>query len=47
MKETLSVNWTFLMGLAMIGIVCFHHGWAVIPGFTTFFSRFGEDRYFF
>lgn len=41
MKETLSVNRTFLMGLAMIGIVCFHHGWAVIPGFTAFFSRFG------
>lgn len=41
MKEHISENRTFLMGLAMIAIVCFHHGWMVIPGFTAFFSRFG------
>lgn len=29
------------MGLAMIAIIFFHHGWAVVPGFTAFFSRFG------
>lgn len=41
MKDIISGDRTFLMGLAMIGIVCFHHGWTVIPGFTAFFSRFG------
>lgn len=29
------------MGLAMIAIILFHHGWAIIPGVTAFFSRFG------
>ncbi|MBD5415806.1 MAG: acyltransferase [Bacteroides sp.] len=41
MKDELSANRTFLMGLAMIAVVCFHHGWVVIPGFTAVFSRFG------
>ena len=41
MKEEISANRTFLMGLAMIAVVCFHHGWTVIPGFTAVFSRFG------
>lgn len=26
----------------MIGVVCCHYGWSVIPGFTAFFSRFGS-----
>lgn len=25
----------------MIAVVCFHHDWVVIPGFTAVFSRFG------
>ena len=29
------------MGLAMIAIIIFHHGFTVIPGITAFFSRFG------
>lgn len=37
MKSTLSENRLFLMGLAMIGIVLFHHGFTVIPGITAFF----------
>lgn len=41
MRSHISQNRTFLMGLAMIAIVCFHHGWIVIPGFTAVFSRFG------
>ncbi len=41
MKSELSANRSFLMGLAMIAIVLFHHGWTVIPGVTAFFSRFG------
>jgi len=41
MKETLSKNRTFLMGLAMISVVLFHHGWTIVPGITAFFSRFG------
>lgn len=41
MKDTISNNRTFLMGLAMIAIILFHHGWTIIPGITAFFSRFG------
>lgn len=41
MRTTISANRTFLMGLAMIAIILFHHGWTIIPGVTAFFSRFG------
>lgn len=41
MRQMVSGNRSFLMGIAMIAIVCFHHGWTVIPGFTAVFSRFG------
>lgn len=41
MKQRISENRTFLMGLAMIAVVLFHHGWTIIPGVTAFFSRFG------
>lgn len=41
MKSEISQNRTFLMGLAMIAVVLFHHGWVVIPGITAFFYRFG------
>lgn len=41
MKQEISRNRTFLMGLAMIGIILFHHGWVVVPGITAVFSRFG------
>lgn len=41
MKEVISENRSFLMGLAMLAIVLFHHGWVIIPGVTAIFSRFG------
>lgn len=41
MRSTISANRTFLMGIAMIAIILFHHGWTIIPGVTAFFSRFG------
>jgi len=41
MKQVISDNRVFLMGLAMVGIVIFHHGWVVVPGITAFFYRFG------
>lgn len=40
-KTEISRNRTFLMGLSMISIILFHHGWTIIPGITAFFSRFG------
>lgn len=41
MRQEISCNRTFLMGLAMVGIILFHHGWVVVPGVTAVFSRFG------
>lgn len=41
MRSTISANRTFLMGIAMIAIILFHHDWTIIPGVTAFFSRFG------
>lgn len=41
MKSELSKNRHFLMGIAMLAIVFFHHGWQVIPLFTGITSRFG------
>lgn len=40
-RSQISENRTYLMGLAMLAVVFFHHGWVIIPGFTAFFSRFG------
>lgn len=45
MKQIISSNRTFLMGLAMISIVIFHHGgahWYInIPKITPFFAHYG------
>lgn len=41
MKAEISQNRSFLMGIAMIGVVLFHHDWCVIPGMTAISSRFG------
>lgn len=41
MRDAISANRTFLMGLAMIAILLYHHGYCIIPGITAFFSRFG------
>jgi len=42
LKNIISGNRTFLMGLAMISVVLFHNPISYIPGLTTVFCRFGH-----
>lgn len=41
MKDIISQNRTFLMGLSMIAIILFHCNFAVIPGITAIVNKFG------
>lgn len=41
MKDKISENRSFLMGLAMIAVVIFHHDWISIPIFSTITHLFG------